>query len=50
MYNNGERFLSEIGLYCYICNSKNHICRNCPLIHYNPDRERIIKQGNYQVK
>jgi hypothetical protein len=35
----------EIQLVCSICNNKNqHIEKNCPIVHYVPDKEAIIKR------
>ena len=32
---------------CSSCKSKNHIITNCPIIHYQPDRDLIIKRYCY---
>ena len=34
-------------LRCYCCNQTGHIASSCPLIHYLPDNEKIIKAFNY---
>ena len=34
---------------CFCCNQTGHIASKCPLIHYLPDNEKIIKTYNYYV-
>lgn len=31
---------------CFSCGSTNHRVLSCPLLHYVPDRELIIKNNN----
>ncbi|CAD8058871.1 unnamed protein product [Paramecium sonneborni] len=50
LYNNGEQFLREIGVQCYMCNSRNHISKNCPMVHYCADKEKIVKSQTYIFK
>jgi hypothetical protein len=33
---------SILDLYCYSCNSKEHLIENCPKITYKPNRETIL--------
>ncbi|CAD8048639.1 unnamed protein product [Paramecium primaurelia] len=50
LYNNGEQFLRDIGVQCYICNSRDHISKFCPMVHYCADKEKIIKSHTYIIK
>lgn len=36
-----------IKLNCFSCGRKTHQIKTCPLIHYVPDKEKIIKQYEY---
>ncbi|CAD8052125.1 unnamed protein product [Paramecium primaurelia] len=50
LYNNGEQFLRDIGVQCYMCNSRDHITKFCPMVHYCADKEKIIKSQTYIIK
>ncbi|CAD8140691.1 unnamed protein product [Paramecium octaurelia] len=50
IYNNGEQFLRDIGIQCYMCNSRDHISKFCPMVHYCADKEKIIKSHTFIVK
>ena len=41
-----ENKLSFLQTKCLSCSSKQHISTNCPLIHYIPDRIRIVRRYN----
>lgn len=41
IYENKMNFLQ---IKCFSCSSKDHIADNCPLIHYAPDKEKVVKQ------
>ena len=32
---------------CYSCKRNDHLVANCHVVHYKPDRERIIKKELY---
>lgn len=32
---------------CFACNQIGHIVKNCPLVHFTPDNEKIIKRYNF---
>jgi potassium voltage-gated channel Eag-related subfamily H protein 7 len=34
----------DLAIRCYSCDSLGHIIKKCPLLHYNPDREFILKK------
>ena len=36
-----------LNLTCFSCESKNHTINHCPLIHYEPDKEKIIKKYDF---
>ncbi|CAD8160840.1 unnamed protein product [Paramecium pentaurelia] len=39
--------LSVLQMKCFSCNSKNHRVLQCPLLHYIPDKELILKRYCY---
>ncbi|CAD8073817.1 unnamed protein product [Paramecium sonneborni] len=39
--------LSVLKMKCFSCNSKNHRVLQCPLLHYIPDKELILKRYCY---
>ena len=39
-----ENKMSFLQIKCYSCSSKDHIAEYCPLIHFAPDKEKIVKQ------
>ena len=34
-------------MHCYFCENPLHLISQCPLIHFYPDRERVIKAANF---
>ena len=38
-----------LNIRCISCNQLGHIAHQCQLIHFVPDREKIIKRYNYYV-
>lgn len=40
---NLENNYNALSIKCYSCEQKGHLSSQCPLIHYVPDRERIVK-------
>ena len=41
---NLSHMYDEVDLKCNICFLKNHQEKDCPVVHYIPDREFIIKR------
>ncbi len=37
----------DIRVRCQVCYSKNHTSRNCPVLHFIPDKEYIVKKHVY---
>lgn len=37
--------LKSLKIRCYCCSQTDHISINCPIVHYIPDREKIIKKS-----
>ncbi|CAD8062006.1 unnamed protein product [Paramecium sonneborni] len=44
-----EEDLSMLDVKCYSCKSVNHLVNQCPFLHYQPDKDRVIKQQLYPV-
>ena len=42
-----DDYFDDTGLRCQVCSSKNHLFKYCPVLHYIPDKEFIIKQYVY---
>lgn len=40
---------SKLRTYCFSCKGKNHLVKECPLNHYIPDKEKIIKKLNFYI-
>ena len=34
---------------CYSCSQIGHLCHKCPLIHFIPDQEKVIKKFNFYL-
>ncbi|CAD8112754.1 unnamed protein product [Paramecium sonneborni] len=34
-------------LQCYSCNKSNHLIKDCPILHFVPDKEKVIKKDNF---
>ena len=34
---------------CYCCKKETHEIRDCPILHYIPDKDFIIRKNNYSV-
>ena len=32
---------------CFCCSSKGHLAKECPSLHYIPDKEKVIKKYDY---
>ncbi len=32
---------------CQVCHQKNHLGKNCPIIHFIPDKEYVVKKYTY---
>ncbi len=30
---------------CVVCKAKNHLSKDCPSVHYNPDKEFLVKKN-----
>ena len=42
-----DQDFNDINLRCQGCQLKNHLSKNCPITHFNPDREYLIKKHVY---
>ncbi|CAD8067471.1 unnamed protein product [Paramecium sonneborni] len=39
--------LSDLQIKCYGCKSNFHMVNYCPILHFNPNQDRVIKQSLY---
>ncbi|KAL4501826.1 hypothetical protein ABPG73_019963 [Tetrahymena malaccensis] len=39
----------QISQQCYYCSKETHMIKQCPHLHYNPDRHLIILKNNFSV-
>ena len=44
---NSQELLLKFDMFCNACLNKQHSLRNCPLVHFIPDREKIMKSHLY---
>ncbi|CAD8069563.1 unnamed protein product [Paramecium sonneborni] len=44
-----EQDLSMLDVRCYSCKSESHLVNRCPFLHYQPDKDRVIKQQLYPI-
>ncbi|CAD8149984.1 unnamed protein product [Paramecium pentaurelia] len=47
LYNFSKQSLKNLDISCYVCQSREHRSKDCPLLHFCPDKERIIKSYNF---
>ncbi|CAD8057941.1 unnamed protein product [Paramecium sonneborni] len=47
LYNFSKQSLKNLDISCYVCKSREHRFKDCPLLHFCPDKERIIKSFNF---
>ncbi|CAK66646.1 unnamed protein product (macronuclear) [Paramecium tetraurelia] len=47
LYNFSKLSLKSLDISCYVCQSREHRSKDCPLLHFCPDKERIIKSYNF---
>ncbi|CAD8058848.1 unnamed protein product [Paramecium primaurelia] len=39
--------LSDLQIKCYGCKANSHMVNQCPILHFNPNQDRVIKQSLY---
>ncbi|CAK93307.1 unnamed protein product (macronuclear) [Paramecium tetraurelia] len=39
--------LSDLQIKCYGCKANSHMVNLCPILHFNPNQDRVIKQSLY---
>ncbi|CAD8148114.1 unnamed protein product [Paramecium pentaurelia] len=44
-----QQDLSMLDVKCYSCKSTNHLVNQCPFLHFQPDKDRVIKQQLYPI-
>ncbi|CAD8083446.1 unnamed protein product [Paramecium primaurelia] len=37
-------------LQCYSCNKSNHLIKDCPILHFVPDKEKVIKKEYFPIQ
>lgn len=42
--------LKVIDMKCFICGKEDHSSKNCGIIHFVPDKEKIILKDNFSTK
>ncbi|CAD8055062.1 unnamed protein product [Paramecium sonneborni] len=47
LYNFSKQSLKNLDISCYVCQSREHRFKDCPLLHFCPDKERIIKSFTF---
>ncbi|CAK62551.1 unnamed protein product (macronuclear) [Paramecium tetraurelia] len=45
-----QQDLSMLDVRCYSCKSTSHLVNQCPFLHYQPDKDRVIKQQLYPIQ
>ena len=41
--------LFPLKIRCFCCNQIGHLANNCPLVHFQPDKEKVIKKFNFYL-
>jgi hypothetical protein len=42
--------MEEMNAFCAICKQRTHIERDCPVVHFVPDKEAVIKRYVFPQK
>ncbi|CAK70771.1 unnamed protein product (macronuclear) [Paramecium tetraurelia] len=45
-----QQDLSMIDARCYSCKSTSHLVNQCPFLHFEPDKDRVVKQQLYPIQ
>lgn len=44
---NLDSSINKLRMKCYVCNKTGHLVNECNILHYCPDKEKVIKQNDY---